>query len=185
MAYYLTTANIRLFSPKVYFDEQNVGAYHMERGMIRLTLGDGTPLTFPYQPGSKLPMMLTSSHFNNPTTKVGLTIEDTNMLDNLTVADEVNQSLTAAGKKLLLWHWKLGHTYMQRVQMMIITPQETSPHEQILFPKFKNLHPVIILFVLLAASPSQQDEIQALSKELTQVTVTSVKVTRNLEKSFY
>jgi hypothetical protein len=41
---------------------------------------------------------------------------------------------------------------------------------------------VIILFVLLAASPSQQDEIQAQSRDLTQVTVTSVKVTCNLEQ---
>jgi hypothetical protein len=66
--------------------------------MTRLTLVDGTPLTFPYQPGNKLPMMLTSSHINNPTTKVGLTFEETNMLANLTVADEVNQNITAAKK---------------------------------------------------------------------------------------
>jgi hypothetical protein len=79
----------------------------MKKGMTRLTLGDGTPMTLPYQPGSKLPMMLTSSHFNNPTTKIGLTFEDTNMLANLTVADEDNHNLTAAKKELLLWHWKL------------------------------------------------------------------------------
>jgi hypothetical protein len=109
----------------------------MEKGMTRLTLGDGTPLTFPYQPGSKLSMMLTSIHLNNPTTKIGLTFEDTNMLANLTVADAVNQHLTAAKKELLLWHWKLGHTDIQRVQMMIRTPQDTSPHEQILLPKVK------------------------------------------------
>jgi hypothetical protein len=96
MAYYVPTANIRLFSPKYYSDEQNCGSYHMERGMARFTFGNGTPLTFPHQPGRKLPMMLTSSHFSNPTTKVGLTFEDTNMLANLTVADEVNQNLTAA-----------------------------------------------------------------------------------------
>jgi hypothetical protein len=77
MAYYVPTSNIRLFAPKVYFDEQNGGSYHMEKNMTRLTLGDDTPMEFPYQPGSKLPMMLTSSHFNNPTTKVGLTSEDT------------------------------------------------------------------------------------------------------------
>jgi hypothetical protein len=67
-----------------------------------LTLGAETPLTFHYQQGRKLPMMLKSSHFNNPTTKVGLTFEDTNMLANLTVAGEVNQNLTAAKKELLL-----------------------------------------------------------------------------------
>jgi hypothetical protein len=96
IAYYVPTANIRLFSLKVYVDEQNGGSYHMEQGMKRLNLGDRTPLMFPYQPGSKLPMMLTSSHFNKPTTKVGLTFEDTNMLANVTVAYEVNQNITAA-----------------------------------------------------------------------------------------
>jgi hypothetical protein len=70
--------------------------------MTRLTLGNGTPLMSPYQPGSKLPMMLTSIHFNNYTTKVGLNLEDTNMLANITVADEVSQNLTAAKKELLL-----------------------------------------------------------------------------------
>jgi hypothetical protein len=95
----------------------------MKRGMTRLNLGNGTPLTFPYQSGRKLTLMLTSSHFNNPTTKVGLTFEDTNILANFTVADEVNENITAAKKELLLWHWKLGHAHMQRVQMMIRTPQ--------------------------------------------------------------
>jgi hypothetical protein len=137
MAYYVATDNIRLFSPKVYFDEQSGESYNMENGMTRLTLGDGTPLAFPYQPDSKIPMMLTSSHFNNPTTKIGLTFEETNTLANLKVAYEVNHHLTAAKKELLLWHWKLGHVDMQRVQMMIRIPQDTSHHEQILFPKMK------------------------------------------------
>jgi hypothetical protein len=109
-----SAANIRLFSPKVYFDEQNGGSYHIEKGMTPLTLGNGTPLTCTYQPGSKLSMMLTSSHFNNPTTKIGLTFEDTNMLANLTVADEANQNLTAAKKEFLLWYWNLGHADMRK-----------------------------------------------------------------------
>jgi hypothetical protein len=121
----------------VYFDEKNGGSYHMKKGMTTLTLGDGTPLTFPYQPGSKLPMLLTSSNFINPTTNIGLNFEDTNMLANLTVADEVNHNLTTAKKELLLWHWKLGHADMQRVQLMIRTPQDTSPNDHILFPKVK------------------------------------------------
>jgi hypothetical protein len=44
MAYYVPTSNIRIFAPKVYFDEHNGGSDHMERNMTRLTLGDGTPL---------------------------------------------------------------------------------------------------------------------------------------------
>jgi hypothetical protein len=38
MAYYLPKANIRLFSPKVYFYEQNGGSYHMEKVITRLPL---------------------------------------------------------------------------------------------------------------------------------------------------
>jgi hypothetical protein len=137
MDYYVPTANIRLFTPKLYLEEQNGASYHIENNMTKLTLGDGTPLEFPYKPGRKLPMMLRSSYFNNPTTKVGLNFEDTNMLANLTVADEMNKNLTASRKEFLLWHWKLGHADMKRAQMMIRTPHETSSHEQILFPKVK------------------------------------------------
>jgi hypothetical protein len=106
-------------SLKVYFDEQNGGYYHMDKSMTTLTLGDRTPMVFPYQPGNKLPIMLASHHFNNFTTTVGLTFEGTKMLASLMVADEVNQHLTAAKNELLLWHWKLGHADMQRVQMLI------------------------------------------------------------------
>jgi hypothetical protein len=51
------------------------------------------------------------------------------------VDGEVNQNLTASKKEFLIWHWSLGHVDMQRFQMMIITPQETSPRVQILFTK--------------------------------------------------
>jgi hypothetical protein len=52
-------------------------------------------------------MMLTSRHFNNPTTTVGLMFEDTSMLANPTIANEVNQKLAAAKKECLIWHWSL------------------------------------------------------------------------------
>jgi hypothetical protein len=109
----------------------------MTKDMTTLTVGDGTPLVFPYQPGNKLPMMLTSHHLNNPTTTGGLTFEDTKMLANLTVANEVNQKLTAANNELLRWHWEFGHADMQHVQMLIRTPNDNSSHEQIVFPKVK------------------------------------------------
>jgi hypothetical protein len=80
ISYYVPTSNIRLFSPKfILMSKMLDPTYHMEKGITRLTLGDGTPLIFPYQPGSKLTMMLTSSHFNNLTTTIGLTFEDTNI----------------------------------------------------------------------------------------------------------
>jgi hypothetical protein len=96
MAYYVPKADTILFSLKVYFDEQSGGYYHIIKDMTTLALGDGTPMVFPYQPGNTLPMMLMSRHFNKPTTPVGLTFEDINMLYNLMVVDEVNQPITAA-----------------------------------------------------------------------------------------
>jgi hypothetical protein len=73
-------------APKVYFDEQDGGSYFMTNDMVKLILGDGTPMSFPHQPGNTLPMMLTSRHFNNELTTAGLTFEDTNMLANVAVA---------------------------------------------------------------------------------------------------
>jgi hypothetical protein len=119
----------------VYFDEKIGGSDIMLKDMMMLTLGDGTHMVFPYQPGNKLPMMLTSPYFNNPIIICGLTFEDTNMLSNLMVANEVNQNLTAATKELLIWHWNLGHADMQCVQIMIQTHNEGSHHNQILYPK--------------------------------------------------
>jgi hypothetical protein len=43
MAYYVPKANIILFSPKVYIDEQNGGSYHTMKDMPMLNLGDGLP----------------------------------------------------------------------------------------------------------------------------------------------
>jgi hypothetical protein len=135
MAYYVPKSNIRLFYPRVFFDEQNDWSYHMAKNTTTLTLGDKTPMVFSYQPGKNLPMMLKSSHFNNPTTSVCLIFEDTtNMLAKLTVANEVKQNLTAAKKELLMWLWKLGRADMQHVQILIQTLPETSSHEQLVPP---------------------------------------------------
>ena len=63
-AYYVPSANIRLFSPQVYIAEQ---ATHGNRNCklvldvdgIALTLGNGNILNFPIQQGNNLPFMLT------------------------------------------------------------------------------------------------------------------------------
>jgi hypothetical protein len=62
--YYVPEASVRLFSPQIYFLKWKHGSYNMDHAGIRLTLKDGTSLTFPYNSGSSLPLMLTTKHFN-------------------------------------------------------------------------------------------------------------------------
>jgi hypothetical protein len=52
----------------------------------------------------------------------------------LTVADEQNQNQTASQRELLLWHQKLAHANMQRIQALLREPQETN-QQQVLIPK--------------------------------------------------
>jgi hypothetical protein len=68
---------------------------------IKLTMPDGTRLTFPYNDQSNIPLMLTRDQ-----TTVGLTQYDVEFLGQphnvssyLTVADEANQNITAAQKE--------------------------------------------------------------------------------------
>jgi hypothetical protein len=92
----------------------------MDHAGTRLTLKDGTSLTFPYNSGSSLPLMLTTKHFNRSSKFVGLTYQDGQTLGNtahlsafLNVADKTNQNLLPAEKELLLWHQRLGHADFQ------------------------------------------------------------------------
>jgi hypothetical protein len=62
--------------------------------------------------------MLTSKALDRPSKFIGLTFQDFQtsfdlnggLVTLLNVADETNQNLTAAQKKLLLWHQKWAHT---------------------------------------------------------------------------
>jgi hypothetical protein len=56
-AYYIPGAGVRLFSPQVYFQEQQAGSYLMTSTNAVLTTADGCLLTLGYQLGSNLPMV--------------------------------------------------------------------------------------------------------------------------------
>ena len=119
-AYYVPEANIRLFSPQMYFHEQQKGQLVMNHSNTTLTLADGSTLVFPYNSQNNLPLMLPS-----PNRNVGLTFEDACILGDgfsarnfMSVADETNQNLTASQKELLVWHWKLGHANFQWIQTL-------------------------------------------------------------------
>jgi hypothetical protein len=88
-------------------------------------------------------MMLTDHHFKQRERPVaGLTFQDTLAFTSTkpiftSVADETNQNISYAQKELLLWHHKLCHCDLQRVQTLLQQPQEGSGHRQVLFPKRK------------------------------------------------
>ena len=119
-AYYVPEANIRLFSPQMYFHEQQKGQLVMNHSNTMLCLADGSTLVFPYNSQNNLPLMLPTTSRN-----VGLTFEDACVLGDgfsartfMSVADETNQNLTASQKELLIWHWKLGHANFQWIQTL-------------------------------------------------------------------
>jgi hypothetical protein len=100
------------------FYETSVWLLHngLQRGSF-LTLQDRTTLQFPYNNGSRLPLLLTTNHFGTSGKTVGLTYQDAQTLRDvkglkafMNVADETNQNVTSSQKEPLLWHQRLGHT---------------------------------------------------------------------------
>ena len=72
MAYYIPTANIRLFSPQIYITEQHRKQKTnchllLDKSGITLTTAKGVALNFPIQHGSNLPFMLTEKALKRST----------------------------------------------------------------------------------------------------------------------
>jgi hypothetical protein len=51
----------------------------------------------------------------------------TDLIQQISVADEQNQNLTAAKKELLLRHFRLGHANFQWIQSLMAHPRDGSP----------------------------------------------------------
>lgn len=131
-AYFVPDAPIRLFSPQKLFQEKSEGSLLITSRIAELKLPEGDTLTFPFNSGSNLPLMLPALKAN----KIGVLFEDFQTLRDpvqtfnlLSVADETNQNLTAAQKELLQWHWRLGHCHFQWIQRLAArrTEAPTSP----------------------------------------------------------
>ena len=141
-AYYVPTAAIRLFSPQQYFQEKDAGEYWCNSKLAQLTLADGSSLEFPYNAGSNLPLMLPAKM-----AQMGLTFEDCHMVRDtgpsayVTVANDMNQNLTASQKELLTWHWKLGHANFKWIQKLATKPRK--PPEGIDLPILKTKTPSV------------------------------------------
>jgi hypothetical protein len=141
-ALYCPTGEVRLFSPQVYFMENQKGTLICDHNKVILNLADGVTLSFPWQPNSKLPMMLTPEMCEQPMSShfVGLTPQDlacpiAAALNQSfpSVLDPRNLNLTGSQKELLLWLQRLGHASLKRVQTLLSQPR-TEHGRQVLFP---------------------------------------------------
>ena len=118
-AYYVPDAEIRLFSPQQFFQEQQAGELWCNHQRTVLTLPEGTDLEFPYNPGSNLPMMLPDQRmFGGVSIADAYTIMGAEPKDYMSVAHDLNRNLTASQKELLTWHWKLGHAHCAWIQRL-------------------------------------------------------------------
>jgi hypothetical protein len=124
-AYYVPEAKIRLLSPQSYLQEHKRGRFLLEHTHTTLELADGSLLTFPYQASINLPVMHSTAAFG----KTGLfhvgfdhadvvALGDSEITTLVSVCDERNDNLTSAQRELLLWHQKLVHADMSRIQQL-------------------------------------------------------------------
>jgi hypothetical protein len=128
--YYVLGTKIRLFSPQHYFEESTNNPFvTFNKSGAELGLNYDSILSFPFQKDIRLPMMLTYHHFKQRERPVaGLTFQETRAFTSTksiftSVADETNQHISYAQKELLLWHHKLWHCDLQRVQTLLRQPQ--------------------------------------------------------------
>ena len=110
-AYYVPDADIRLFSPQTYIDEQEVNSparMILTKGKLELTTAEGNILTFPINPGNNLPLMFTDSSANfaglsqNLVLKIGNNDEALQKTKSLL---EENHNLSKPQKELLRLHY--------------------------------------------------------------------------------
>ena len=143
-ALYVPSAGVRLFSPQSYFKENLAGSLLCTHDKCALTLPDGDRLEFPYQPGSKLPLMLTESMLRpDQPKKPSSLVHVLNVSDvsdgepaveaQPSVLSPANLNLTGSQKELLLWHQRLGHADLKRVQALLGQPRDEKGR-QVLFP---------------------------------------------------
>ena len=132
-AYYVPSADIRLFSPQTYFNEQpddddySEAVINRRNITLRLKKYEGLDFQFPFHPRNNIPYMLPSVRGKATSKRLNLAEESEKKLLNnsdymsafFSVADENNQNLTAAQKELQLWHFRLCHAGCDWVQVLM------------------------------------------------------------------
>jgi hypothetical protein len=134
-AYYVPSADIRLFSPQTFIQEQplddDVTRAEISRSKVTLFLRaeDGRGFEFPFHPQNNIPYMLPLARKQPRSLHLaGLSLDDPEMMTLLepqgfanvfSVLDETNQNISAAQKELQLWHWRLCHAGLDWIQGMM------------------------------------------------------------------
>jgi Reverse transcriptase (RNA-dependent DNA polymerase) len=129
-ALYIPTASVRLFSPQCYFMEHHGGSMTACEHSLILTLVDGFSLTFPWS-DNNIPYMLTPEIVASNSTKapsLGFTAAELhppnpNATPLPSVLVDSNLNLTGSQKELLLWHQRLGHCGLKKVQSLFAQPR--------------------------------------------------------------
>ena len=125
-AYYVPAARVRLFSPKIYYQEKGLGSVSFDKDSFVFTFADihQSRLTIPYHKGSNLPIAhLDSGQYNIQRGTISSVIDDN------------NTNLTSNEKELLWWHYKLGHYYFGWIQYLMRKGQDCRPQIIPLPPK--------------------------------------------------
>jgi hypothetical protein len=114
-AYFIPDAQVRLFSPQLYFIEEQDGRLVLDKDGVTLeTAHEGTRLSFPINERNNLPIALPVPLDSGFCTFCATSAE---VLLNATA--ETNQNLTAPQKELLGWHQKFGHAGWKWIQSLM------------------------------------------------------------------
>ena len=125
-AYYVPQADIRLFSPQSYFQENGTGKCEVDYSRVTLSLPDGTELQFPFHPNNNLPFMLLGTPKEPGVCRANyreMTSGSFDLEAAFSILDQRNTNLTANQKELMLWHWRLMHAGQDWVQTLMATPK--------------------------------------------------------------
>jgi hypothetical protein len=135
--FFIPSGDVRLLSPQSFFKEHNGGSLHCSSKEVILTLPDDTTMSFPWQPSSNLPYMLTPEFLKRSQQSFSTSYADSpnylTMFDHRTlslanssapprpsVLSESNINLFDSQKELLLWHQSLGHASFKRIQQLFV-----------------------------------------------------------------
>ena len=141
-AYYVPSANIRLYSPQHHFRQEKSGSLHITWNEAKLCLpNDDLSLSFPFNHINNLPIMLQAPSDLDPSSALvieedlsyhtspvcdhilpaPILPEDTCSADQIlnAIADEHNPNLSSAQLELLGWHYKLAHLSMHTIQRLM------------------------------------------------------------------
>jgi hypothetical protein len=142
-ALYVPSAGVRLFSPQSFFMDNLDGKLVCTYASCVLEVPEGGKLEFPWHPNSKLPLMLTEAMLSSDQQSGFTSFHAFNIADEDVVDPDIqpkpsvllptNLNLTGSQKELLLWHQRLGHADIRKVQALLGQPR-TAKGRQVLFP---------------------------------------------------